>query len=411
MALVAAVFCLLSSPRVLVNDFETSLTRALVATAVVAVVTLPWLRVPVVPWPWLAFLGLCALSITWSISPSTSASALLLYAEITAMALVIGANVDLRVLAWGIALGGVVIVGLSLYVFREDLAGASLPVLGGGRRLTGVGGNTNILAYTLTLSLAAILATPWPRRLVARLAWVAVLLVHGYGLYRAESGTGYVSAAALLVTVVLLWVAPRLHGRGRRALWMSVVAACALMAGTVYVVVHVLHKDLWTFSSRGPLWAATIETARDHWFLGWGWGAVWNHAWHPAPDNDVVQSIYANAGIQLTHGHNYFIDVLPQLGVAGVIVCVLMLVHVIRLAVRAGSVDTAPGLTRLVVLVVVGLLTFGITEPMLSIPVGWWTLTTVAGYAALAVGRPAARSRHRASRSSRYPGRRGGTRP
>ena len=51
----------------------------------------------------------------------------------------------------------------------------------------GVGTNENILAYTLTTSLAAVLAIGWPQRPGATdRSGSPLLAFHGYGLYRAE---------------------------------------------------------------------------------------------------------------------------------------------------------------------------------------------------------------------------------
>ena len=88
----------------------------------------------------------------------------------------------------------------------------------------GVGTNENILAYTLTTSLAAVLAIGWPRRSSARVAWIVLLAVHGYGLYRAGSGTGYSAALILLVAAALIMAWPRFGRAGHRVM----LAATAL---------------------------------------------------------------------------------------------------------------------------------------------------------------------------------------
>ena len=90
----------------------------------------------------------------------------------------------------------------------------------------GVGTNENILAYTLTTSLAAVLAIGWPRRPGARTPWIALLAFHGYGLYRADSGTGYSAALILVVASAFLVAWPRFGRAGHRVmLVMTALAA------------------------------------------------------------------------------------------------------------------------------------------------------------------------------------------
>lgn len=93
----------------------------------------------------------------------------------------------------------------------------------------------------------------------------------------------------------------------------------------------------------------------------------------------MSQLIYAKAGYALPHGHNFFIDVLPELGLIGVMVAVLMVVQAFRTFhwVGVGPDHEAPAAGRLVLYVVLALLVFGLTEPMLTVPLGWWSLALV----------------------------------
>jgi hypothetical protein len=374
----------MSFPRAFVSEFATALDIAVISTAIVAAASLPWLRVPVIPWPWLLFLGLSALSSTWSIDPEGTWDSVFLYATITAVALVIGANVDVGVLCWGFGVGGVVVVGTSVFAFHENMAWAWNATMDGGRRLTGVGGNVNILAYTVVIALAVSLATPLPRRLMGRIAWVAVIVGNCYGVYLAHSGTGYVGAASVLTAAALMWMAAPLSRRGRRELWAAAAGVLLLLAGVVYLVVDELGKQLSTFSDRSPFWVATIEASRDSLAFGSGWGAVWDHPWDRSPSNEALQSIYDKAGYRLVHGHNFFVDVLPELGLAGILASLVMIGYLGRIAYRTRAAETrTTSPSRLIVLVLVALLTVGITEPMFTAPIGWWTLAVVASLAAV----------------------------
>lgn len=385
MVLVAAVLFWMSNPLVYVPGFHLALPKAIFWTAVVAVATLPWLRLPRVPWPWVVFHVLCAASALWTIDPHLTDYTNVLYLKITVLAVLIAANCDALVVCWGLGLGGVVVTALSLYAYREEMWGAwdLIAAEGGGTEkvLLGVGTNDNILAYTLTIAWAATLAMSVPRRWPARAAWLALLAGNGYGLYLAGSATGHVTALVILVGLgaVLAW--PTLRSRGRGHAWAWTGGTVAVLALGFVVVATALGKELSTFSGRTPFWRATFEATWDRSpVLGSGWGAVWQHPWSMVPPNEVAQDIATRAGYSLSHGHNFFLDVLPELGLVGVGAALLMVAYTAREVVRnglhAGRRDALTG--RLVLLVLVALLVSGMTEPMLTAPLGWWSLALVA---------------------------------
>lgn len=383
-ALIAAVFFWMSNPLVFVPGFHLALPKAITWTTVVVIVTLPWMRLPRVPWPWIAFLGLAALSQLWTIDPHLTDYTLDLYLKITVLALVIAANCEPLVVCWGLGLGGVVVTALSLYAFREEMWGASYSTgLESGvvvDVLAGVGTNENILAYTLSVSLAAMLAAGLPRPLPARVAWLAVTVANAYGLYVAQSGTGYLTVLSILLVYAIVQVLPTLRRkRGHVLAWIA--ASATTLGVALLLVADALGKDVSTLSSRSPFWRATIEVSMDRApVLGSGWGAVWPHPWSMVPPNEVAQDIVTQAGYPLPHGHNFFIDVLPELGLAGVGLALLMVVYVGREIRRNGVVtgDHDPAAGRLALFVLVALLVSGVTEPLLTAPLGWWSLTLVA---------------------------------
>ena len=67
--LIAATFFWMSNPLVFVPGFYVALGEALTWTKIVIVISLPWLRIPRVPWPWLLFLVLCLASQIWTVDP------------------------------------------------------------------------------------------------------------------------------------------------------------------------------------------------------------------------------------------------------------------------------------------------------------------------------------------------------
>jgi hypothetical protein len=407
MALVAALFYWMSNPLVFIPSFFLSFEDAKLWTKVAMLVTLPWLRLPRVPWPWLLFLGLCYASQLWSISDTNTDLSNLVYAQVALMAFAVAANCEPLVVCWGLGLGGVVVVALSELAYKRDLLGASYIAMGRDgvvdRVLAGIGTNENILAYTIGISFAAILASGSPTRLLLRALWWVVLSINAYGLYRSGSGTGYLATLVVLGTAALVLGWPRLKQASSRVRALGMTLAALVPLAAVLVVTVLLGKDLTTISGRAPFWRATVEASMETspW-LGSGWGAVWEHPWNAAQPNSVVQLIYAKAGYALPHGHNFFVDVLPELGLVGVVAAMLMVVHAFGTARKVGvgvgrdAADPVPG--RLVLYVVLAIMVFGVTEPMLAVPLGWWSLAIVVAVARQRVLAPRLRGRRRSGR-------------
>lgn len=383
-AFIAASFVWMSNPVVFFVTFYTSLVDAREWALVVVAVSLPFLRLPRIPWPWLLFLGLGAISRFWTIDEFHTYVTNTVYLQITALAVIVAANCTSRLVCWCFGWGGVAVGVLSIHAYNQEVPGS---VYGGVNAagegafvLAGIGTNENILAYTLAVALAATLALGLPERVGARVGWVAMLAFEAYVLYLANSGTGYLTAFAVLLVAGTAYVWSR-AGRARLRLmlaWTGGLGVAAVL--TVVVVTTLLGKDLTNFSGRVPFWQAAIEVSLDTapWF-GSGWGAVWEHPWDPTPMNAVSGAIYERAGFALPHGHNFFVDVLPELGIVGILAALAMIAYALRevgrCGVSAGSSDPLTG--RLILFVLVALLVSGITEPMLTVPLGWWSLALV----------------------------------
>ena len=141
-ALVAALFVWMSNPTVLVPSFYLSLGEAMSWTKVVVVLSLPWLRLPRVPWPWIVFLALAYLSQAWTINDFHTDVSDIVYLELTVLALVVAANCEVAVVAWGMSIGGAAVTLLSAHAYRQDMPGASYMVYEGEdlvRVLAGIG--------------------------------------------------------------------------------------------------------------------------------------------------------------------------------------------------------------------------------------------------------------------------------
>lgn len=390
--LLAVDFYLMSNPIVFLGDFDHALRRALVVTSVFVLVNLFWIRLPGIPWDVLLFLGLAALSVRWSINAPTTWQAVELYALVAAIALLIAANVTVPVLVDGLALGGVLVLAASLYARHAQLPGAGPTPEFPDSYMAGIGTHKNILAYTLVLALTAAVSVV-PR---TRLGWVARVAAGGFilvGIYLAYSGTGFIAAAAAVATSVFLigfeHVGRRWARRKRLLVEGAVVVAilATLALGKEFVFGWLGKDD--SLTGRVPVWNGIIAVA-EHGplWLGSGWGAVWGHPWQLAPENIWAYRIYAVGGL-VTHGHNSFLDLLPQIGLVGIGLCLLVYLRTTARAVswrhRPDGGRTMADASRFLLVGIVGHLVLGLTEPLFTIPVGWFVLVLMV---AVRVGRP-----------------------
>lgn len=233
-AFIAAEYYLLSNPLVFVPVFESSLAQALGLALVVAFSQSGRLRAPVISWPIVAFLAFGALSMLWGTSADDTWAASRLYVLIAALAVMVASNCSSRVITYGFAFGGVIIVLASFYAHAKHLPGADVP-LGTLGYMAGVGTNRNILAYSLVPALGACLAA-WPRARVEWLLLPVLAAVNALGIYLAESGTGYITVMCVVATAVALRIGLLIRPWvGRRGIWtVQLVALAAVVTIVIF---------------------------------------------------------------------------------------------------------------------------------------------------------------------------------
>jgi O-antigen ligase len=379
----------LSNPLVF-STFQESLSQACALTLLASLVT-PRLRTTFLPWTTAAVLAYGLASAIWSPHSTLTVKFDLIYVAIAAVAVAIAATVDTRTIVQGVILGGVIYTGASLYAWWSDLPGAA--VVTDPTFPAGVGTNRNIMSYTLVPCLAFALSL-LPKNRVARVAWVGAIAITGYGLYLTQSMTGFVSPVVLGGAALALgW---RDAGRRRAGKRAARARASVLVLPVVTVVSAVLAlrevlawsgRDGSTLSGRTPLWSATWSSL-DGWqmIFGEGWGSVWEHPWLPAGLNELHEEITTRSGVWEPHGHNSFFDVLPEVGLIGAALFVAVYVVAIRDALalrRSSSTRTEDDLdtSRMVLLGLLSLLIYGVTEPMTIVPLGWFLLVLLAAVA------------------------------
>lgn len=402
---IAVEFYLLSNPLAFQPSFGLSLNQAVEMGVLLALWELPRLRLRRPQLTLLVVAAFAGLSWFWSVDRSVTEAALWLYGAVAVLALLIAANVTTRVLVGGLAGGGLLVLAVSFYAWQQQIPAALIPpdmALDG--YLAGVGTNRNILSYTMVLALG-FLAGHRPRRWRGRSVWLVSVLLLLLGVFLAQSATGFLGSAVVLgLGLGLARVEPL-----PRRIRTRIAAATASVVVTVVVLVitfpsllgAVMSRDSVTLSGRVPLWEAIIDETVSRRAEGYGWGTVWMHPWLPDYASDVADDIYVGAGTFMSHGHNSFLDVLPQVGLIGVVLLVLMHLVPLKNAMRerVGEQRDAETLlrSRVVITSMAAIIVFGLTEPITSTPLGWFCLCLIG-----ALGTRAARPRARRSRRGRH---------
>lgn len=392
---IAASYFFISSPLVFEPDFDTSLRRAIWCTTIACVLTLPALRLPRAPWAALPFLGFASASVLWSTNPDNTIHFLGLYVVLSLLAVVTASNVSTRVLGLGVMAGAAVVIATSVYAYGRHLPGADVAP-GSSGYLAGVGTNRNILAYTMILAFPFV-AAHVPRGRLQRACWALAALVILSGILLAESATGI--AAVCVISAVGLVIGSRDHliatGRvpGRRY-WGVVGGLMAVLTGLGVAWYELAHRDLsrdFSLTGRVRIWDAVWTSTRPsaRW-VGDGWGSVWPHPWRLASPNSEFDAIIRTLGYFVTHGHNSVMDLVPEVGLVGVglfsLIYVVPVVRALR-ARRAGSpVDRESG--RVTVLGVIALVLAGVTEPISTIPLGFYMAMLLVTHDVRATPRP-----------------------
>lgn len=385
MAYVAGMYYLLSNPLVFIPAVEVSILFASWLTFLVLLIDIRRVNRPVVSWPIVTFLVFAGISMAWSISKDDTWTTTRVSVVLALFALLVAANASTSVIAYGIAWGGVAILTLSFVAHWQQMPGADVP-LGTIGTIAGVGTNRNILAYTMVPALGAALSIR-PRGWLEWPVVALLVLVNGWGVKVAASSTGYVAAIVVVAVVVLLQVAVfARRWPGRRVLVGVLVLTLAAVVAVVTkgdgMAARVGRDN--TLSGRRPLWDAIWDASQDRLFFGHGWGAVWGHPWHLADVNPVLESINTQIGYGAPHGHNSALDLLPELGLVGIVLLLAILGQSLACSARlAWNSTTRAGLETATLLAVLAVaqLVCGLTEPLAIAPFGWYLLALMAGVA------------------------------
>lgn len=361
----------LSQPAKLIPSFLPSLTVLAIMTVVLLLAAPPSIRLPRVPWTVVAFLGVCAISVLWSIDRSNTIAMTTLYATMSLLAACWVAQTDAGVLLRGIAWGGLLItISIATFLLLDPAVyGTALTQEG---IVLGPYPNRNYVASALTTTLPAALMRS-SKKAATRVEIVLTIVAHLVGLMISQSATGRVAAVGILLAYVIIKILSRLRGRNLAIGWAVVTAVLVAASATLTVlwgrILELLGKtpDL---SGRLRLWMAIEAVWRERPVTGYGFGTVWRYIWLPLDRSPIRDEIEKLAGFRPVHGHNALFDLLPQLGVVGA-VALLLLMGV--LAFRAiTQLAHAPDTAGWALLTFVALVIAGSTEIGLLRPLGWF---------------------------------------
>lgn len=398
---IALSFFELTNPTHLVPNFPGAMGVLAAITGVVLILDRRNVRLPRIPWTVVAYLALCAASVFWSINRSDTVHMTILYSWIALFACVCVAQTDTQTLLRGVAWGGVLVVAVTLLsvVVNPKRFGGGLLFPGEG---PGVHGTKGIVAYSVVLAATAALV----RRPVSRRSWIDFCLtvaINAVGVVIASASTGRVGAVAVLATWAALLLLRRLRGRKSGLGWVTLAALAA-----VTTTVAILNRDRITsflgersdLNGRFEIWRAVIGGWLEAPVVGHGFGAVWYYGWWRLGGSPVLDRMNKAANIKFFHGHNIFMDILPQLGAVGFAAALLILIVLAARGVR--NMSSRASASGWALLVLVAVLVMGVAEPMLSVPVGWFSVV-----AAMAAARPEEKTT-RSLAPSGAPGRRSG---
>lgn len=306
-----------------------------------------WRRLP---WAALGYGALALASVLWSRWPGATALTWMLLAGVTVVALLVATMLTWQEIARAISTALKCILGLSLLVelwvalvLRHPVLPNLVDVPEGDidphlywvrgnlfndGRIQGIVGNAHALAMMCLFALIVfgVLFFTQVRRRGALPVWAALALLL---LIKAASATVFLSIGVIIVVVFAALSVRRVSPRRRGVLYI----AFAVIAVAGVSLVLVLRDRLLEMLGKGSdltgrveIWQAVWERAITRPAFGNGFSSPWV-PWDPGFDGWIM-----NHGLTVFHAHNMWLDVLLQLGVAGL---VLMGIAWVALAWRA----------------------------------------------------------------------------
>lgn len=334
----------------------------------------------------LVFVGWCAASTLWSANPGTTlASALYQCAwAFLAIYLVLVRDTLQLVRIVGDVLRFLLTASMALEVFSGVIATEPVHYLGvsgtiaQGGPIEGIFGTRNALALVSMLALVTFFVE-WRTRSVRRGTALYSLLIAAASLTLSQSPVAVPVLVLVAAGALFLWLLRSI--RGERARFGAQIAlACVTVASGVVVwllrdrIIALLDARS-TLLVRHELWIQMWVLSKQRPLTGWGWTGLW-HA-----DELPYNIINALSSAPHPNGLNAYLDVLLQLGVAGVLIFAVLTVLALGRSWLIAS-NSRNVIHIWVPLVLIALLATSAAESSMLVDYGWVLLVICTANAA-----------------------------
>ncbi|MGD1913349.1 MAG: O-antigen ligase family protein [Rivularia sp. (in: cyanobacteria)] len=276
-------------------------------------------------WIWL-FLGIVLASISWTFAPDITPrrSVLLLGTSVFAVYMAMRFTLREQLQLFAVALGIVVVLS---FMFAIGLPKFGLMTVqeGGIHAGTwrGIMSHKNILGRLMVLSSMVFffvaMSNPIHNLRYRWIPWAGYIL--SIALIVLST-----SKSSLVVFLSLTAILP-LYKSWRRnynqliplaiALILTVGSISTFLLDNLPVVADALGKDL-TLTGRTDIWSAMFDLIWERPWFGYGFNAVWRD-W----DNEITAYLWRTLAWECPYGHNGFMDLFVELGIAGLSVFLL----------------------------------------------------------------------------------------
>jgi exopolysaccharide production protein ExoQ len=277
----------------------------------------------VLPWPMLAALGWCWLSVSWALAPVTAAKAALLLTLVAWPTFVLVRALDPRrtALILDITLALALLVNIGFAIFVPEVATTTNLGSTGSAVLSGVTGDKNQAGLIAGLAIVTFAARWYATRWVIYLP----LIVAGAGfLILTDSRTSIgMTIAALIFMAVFARAYPALQAAAARRpalpLRVEVIGAVIIAAIVGYLSIDIspalqLASDPEAFTGRAAIWTAVIRYFGEYPLLGSGYGSFWNIG----EASPILRYIPPGSWIEgVSEAHNGYLEMMIQLGGIG----------------------------------------------------------------------------------------------
>ena len=275
------------------------------------------------------FLAWCAISYFWSYYPKASVVGIASQLSFAVLALAVSSTRDTIQLirAIGDVLRVFLATSLALEIFAGVLIDGPIDFLGikgnlvNGEGIQGVFGSRNAFMLISLIALVTFLVE-WRTRSVTRQVAGWSVLGAALCVVLAASPVGYVTAVAIAVITVLLFVLRGMEPAVRRG--TEIAAASA--AGLGLIVAWALRGSILEALSASPvlqyrlsLWSEELRLATMKPLEGWGWVGLWPRKTQPFTVMNSGSGDIHNSGL------NIYLDAWLQVGIVGLALLLILL--------------------------------------------------------------------------------------